>query len=251
VLLQADNLKVRYENGALGVIDVSLTVAEGQVVALLGANGAGKSTTLRAISGFARAEGARLVGGTVRVENHEMTNREPYQFSKAGIHCVPERNKVFASLSVTENLLALGTLPPKRERKDLLSHVEEMFPPLAARRAQLAGRLSGGERQMLAIARGMMARPRLLAIDEMTLGIHPEVHDVLFKAVRHIAAGGTAVIISDENVRLALDLADHCYHIESGHVTYSGTPIEYRANGRFGTSTGPPAPGTAGALAIQ
>ena len=108
MLLEADRLKVRYENGALGVIDISLAVAPGQVVAMVGANGAGKSTTLRAISGFARAEGARVIDGSVRVDEREMTNREPYQYSKAGIHCIPERNKVFANLTVTENLLAIG-----------------------------------------------------------------------------------------------------------------------------------------------
>jgi branched-chain amino acid transport system ATP-binding protein len=236
VLLQADRLKVRYENGALGVIDVSLSVAPGQIVALVGANGAGKSTTLRAITGFARAEAARVIDGSVRVEEQEMTNREPYQYSKAGIHCIPERNKVFANLSVTENLLAIGTLPNKATRKALLAHIEEMFPPLAARRSQPAGRLSGGERQMLAIARGMMVQPRLLAIDEMTLGLHPDVQAVLFGAVRHITANGTAAIIADENVQLALDLADRCYHLERGRVTFSGLPEEYRATGRFGTT---------------
>jgi branched-chain amino acid transport system ATP-binding protein len=246
VLLEADRLKVQYENGALGVIDISLAVAPGQVVAMVGANGAGKSTTLRAISGFARAEGARVIDGSVRVDEREMTNREPYQYSKAGIHCIPERNKVFANLTVTENLLAIGTLPRKPVRRALLARIEDMFPPLAARRSQPAGRLSGGERQMLAIARGMMAQPRLLAIDEMTLGIHPDVQAVLFEAVRHIAANGTAVIIADENVRLALDLADYCYHIESGQIAFSGLPGEYRASGRFGTTgqasvTAPPA----------
>src|ERR1700691_788471 len=144
VLLEADRLKVRYENGALGVIDISLAVGPGQGVAVLGANGAGKSTTLRAISGFARAEGARVIDGSVRVDEREMTNREPYQYSKSGIHCIPERNKVFANLTVTENLLGIGTSPRKAARRPLLARIEDMSPPLAARRSQPAGRLSGG-----------------------------------------------------------------------------------------------------------
>lgn len=236
VFLRVDGLKVRYPNGALGVIDVSLAAEQGQVVALLGANGAGKSTTLRAISGFARVEATRVVAGEIHFDQQAMTNKEPYEYSRVGVHCIPERNKVFANLTVSENLMSIGSLPHKAARKELLARIEQMFPPLAARRSQQAGRLSGGERQMLAIARSIMARPRLLAIDEMTLGIHPEVHPVLFAAVRRIAADGTSVIIADQNVRLALDLADHCYHIQDGRVVFSGTPEEYRTNGGFGLS---------------
>ena len=228
-LLEAESIKVRYPNGALGVLDVSLAVEPGQVVALAGPNGAGKSTTLRAISGFARSEGARVIHGSIRVADRTMTNREPYEFSRCGVHCIPERTKVFPHLSVGENLFALGGLPPKGERTRLLREIEELFPPLASRRTQQAGRLSGGERQMLAIARGLMARPRLLAIDEMTLGIHPAVHTVLFDAIREIAAKGTAVLISDENIPLMLRLADVCYQVDSGNVTFVGTPADYLA----------------------
>lgn len=228
-LLEAESIRVRYPNGALGVLDLSLTVEIGQVVALAGPNGAGKSTTLRALSGFARSEGARVVHGSIRVEGREMTNREPYEFSRDGVHCIPERKKVFPNLSVGENLFALGGLPSKDERSRLLAQIEGLFPPLANRRSQQAGRLSGGERQMLAIARGLMARPRLLVIDEMTLGIHPGVHEVLFDAIREIAAGGTAVLISDENVPLMLRLADTCYQLEFGRIAFSGTADDYAA----------------------
>jgi branched-chain amino acid transport system ATP-binding protein len=229
-LLEAESIKVRYPNGALGILDVSLAVEPGQVVALAGPNGAGKSTTLRAISGFARNEGARVISGSVRVADRDMTNREPYEFSRSGVHCVPERKKVFPNLSVTENLFALGGLPGKEERARLLKWVGELFPPLATRTSQQAGQLSGGERQMLAIARGLMARPRLLVIDEMTLGIHPTVHTVLFDAIREISAQGTAVLISDENVPLMLRLADVCYQVEFGKMTFAGTSEDYVAS---------------------
>jgi branched-chain amino acid transport system ATP-binding protein len=228
-LLEAKSIRVRYPSGALGVLDVSLAVQPGQVVALTGPNGAGKSTTLRAISGFARSEGARVIHGAIHVAGRDMTNREPYEFSRSGVHCIPERTKVFPHLSVSENLFALGGLPGKEERAQLLKQIEELFPPLSKRRSQQAGRLSGGERQMLAIARGLMARPSLLVIDEMTLGIHPSVHTVLFDAIREIAARGTAILLSDENIPLMLRLADVCYQVESGNVTFVGTPENYVA----------------------
>lgn len=227
-LLEVDNVRVRYRNGGLGVLDVSLRVAPGEIVGLFGPNGAGKTTSVRAASGFLRTEGAKVIGGSVRLAGEKVTNCEPHRQAKLGLAFVPERNKVFASLTVQENLVAIGRPPAGRRRTELIDHIYTLFPILAERRRQLAGKLSGGQRQMLALARGIYSDPSLLIVDEMSLGLHESVLPPLFEAVRRVAAAGTAVLLVDESTTFALDMSDYCYLLGNGVIKAEGTAADFR-----------------------
>ena len=229
-LLQVEELRVRYRNGAIGVANVSLRVEPGQVVALFGPNGAGKTSTVRGISGFLKTEGARVTRGRVIFNGHNVTNAEPHRQAKLGISFVPERDKVFPTLTVAENLAALGALPPPARRRQLEDFVFGMFPMLTSRLREQAGRLSGGQRQMLALARAILSDPKLLIIDEMTLGLHHSLHSVLLEATRAIAATGTAVVLVDESTGLALEAAHHCYILAAGSVVDEGASEKFRGN---------------------
>jgi branched-chain amino acid transport system ATP-binding protein len=229
-ILTADAVRVRYRNGALGTLDVSFSVAPGQVVALFGGNGAGKTTSVRAVSGFLRTEGARVIQGRVTLDGREVTNAEPHKQAKLGMFFVPERNKVFANLTVAENLVAIGRLPKGARRTELFETVYTLFPILAERRRQQAGRLSGGQRQMLALARGIISDPKVLIVDEMTQGLHHLVQPPLFEAVRQVAASGTAVVLVDESTGFALDIADYCYVLAAGEVRDEGPAEKFRDN---------------------
>ena len=226
-LLEAKNLRVRYPNGALGVLDVSFAASDAQVIALFGANGAGKTTSVRAVSGFLRNEGARTIGGEVLFDGHRLTNAEPHRQAKLGIFFIPERNKVFGNLSVAENLAAMGRPARGPRRRELQEFAFTLFPILAERRRQAAGRLSGGQRQMLALARGILSDPRLLIVDEMTLGLHHSLHPPLFEAVRSIAKQGTTVVLVDESTSFALSVADRCYVLANGVVRKDGLASEF------------------------
>jgi branched-chain amino acid transport system ATP-binding protein len=201
-----------------------------EVVALFGPNGAGKTTSVRAVSGFLRTEGAKVIGGRVELFGEDVTNFEPHRTHAMGLATVPERRKVFASMSVAENLAALGRLPAKGRRPSVYDAIYELFPILAERRTQLAGRLSGGQQQMLAIARSLMCEPRLLVIDEMTLGLHHSLHEPLFAAVRAIASRGTAVVVVDESTGFALEVADRCYLLGGGQVRDEGLADRFRGS---------------------
>ena len=229
-VLVADGLRVRYGNGGLGILDVSFRVRPGQIVGVFGPNGAGKTTSVRAVSGFLRTEGARVIKGRITLFGHDVTNAEPHRQARLGVAFVPERNKVFASLSVAENLAALGRLPRRTRRAELSDFVFTLFPVLANRRRELAGRLSGGQRQMLALGRAIISDPKLLIIDEMSLGLHHSVQPALFEAVRQVAAQGTAVLLVDESTGLALDAADYCYILAAGEVADEGTPAKFQGN---------------------
>ncbi len=221
---------MRYRNGALGVVDVSLQMGAGQIVVLFGPNGAGKTTTVRAISGFLKSEGARVIGGEIELFGHSIVNREPQKIAALGLAFVPERRKVFANMSVAENLDVLARRPARARRREIFDHVYELFPMLADRRRELAGRLSGGQQQMLALARSLIREPRLLVIDEMTLGLHHSLHGPLFDVVKRIAADGTSVLVVDESTTHALDAADHCYLLGGGTVRISGPPEMFVGN---------------------
>jgi branched-chain amino acid transport system ATP-binding protein len=229
--LRASNLKVRYRGGAVGVEDVSFTIEQGQVVALLGPNGAGKTTSVRAVGGFVRTEGARVVHGSVEFFGSDITNLEPHQTSIRGIGFVPERVKVFANMSVSENLVSLGRLPPRGpKRNEAFERIFGLFPILAERRKQMAGRLSGGQQQMLAIARALLISPRLLILDEMTLGLHHSLHPPLFEAIERVATEGVAVLVVDESAGFALQVASYCYLLNAGLVRSEGPAADFRGN---------------------
>ena len=229
-ILTAENLRVRYRNGALGILDVSFCVAPGQVIGLFGPNGAGKTTSVRAVTGFLRTEGARVIAGRVTLDGHDVTNHEPHRQAALGMAFVPERNKVFPSLTVSENLAAVSGLPRGSRRRELYEFIHSLFPVLADRRREQAGKLSGGQRQMLALARGIIRDPRVLIIDEMTLGLHHSVQPPLFEAVRRVAAAGAAVVLVDESTGFALEAADYCYILSAGRVHDEGRSDKFRGS---------------------
>jgi branched-chain amino acid transport system ATP-binding protein len=206
--------------------DVSISVGEGEAVGLLGANGAGKSTTLRTISGLLRA-----TSGAITFAGRNIGALPPYKVTELGIAHVPEGRQVFPELTVQENL-EIGAYVPaaKAERKRSLELVFEIFPVLAARRKQLAGTMSGGEQQMLAVGRGLMLKPRLLMLDEPSLGLAPVVTDITFQKIQEIRTMGTAILLVEQNVSRALGLVQRAYVLESGKVIMHGTSAELAGN---------------------
>ncbi|MCJ2081345.1 ABC transporter ATP-binding protein [Methylobacterium sp. J-090] len=197
---------------------LSLTVAEGQLVALVGANGAGKSTTLRAISGLVPAR-----AGSIRFSGRDITGADPRAVLDHGIAHCPEGRRVFPQMSVAENL-ALGAYrrrDPAGVAADL-ARVYGEFPRLAERRRQMAGTLSGGEQQMLAIGRALMARPKLVLFDEPSLGLAPNIVERMFAVIRAICDGGTTVLLVEQNAFAALELCDYAYLLETGRIVLAG-----------------------------
>jgi branched-chain amino acid transport system ATP-binding protein len=223
-LLEVEGLEAGY--GPVTVIrDLSFSVDEGKVVAILGANGAGKTTTLRALSGVARAR------GRIAFDGAELIGRAPEWIVRRGIAHVPEGRGNFATLTVEENL-RLGA----HVRKDARGVREDMqrcfghFPRLEERRAQAAGSLSGGEQQMLAIARGLMLRPRLMLLDEPSHGLSPLFTREVFKILRTVAEAGTTLLVVEQNANLVLDFADHAYVLETGRLVLDGSAKELAAD---------------------
>lgn len=208
------------------ISDVSLSVREGECVGLLGANGAGKSTTLRAISGL-----VRMTAGQIRFQGTDISTLPPYKIAALGIAHVPEGRQVFPELTVTENLEIGAYIPgAKAERSHTIDLVFSIFPVLAERRRQLAGTMSGGEQQMLAIGRGLMLKPRLLMLDEPSLGLAPIVADVTFEKIREIHSMGTAILLVEQNAGRALTFVERAYVLETGNVTLQGTNKELADN---------------------
>jgi branched-chain amino acid transport system ATP-binding protein len=224
------SVRVRYRNGAVGVADVSLSVAPGEFACVFGPNGAGKTTTVRAITGFLRSEGAQVVSGEVLVFGTPVTNWQPHRVSALGVGFIAERRKVFPNLTVSENLAAVGTLPPRHRRHEVFTRVYDLFPALQSRQSEVVGHLSGGQQQMVAIARGLMNEPRLLIVDELTLGLHVSLQEPLFETLKQVAATGTAVLVVDESTGCALDFASHCYLLRGGHVAQAGPAERFRGS---------------------
>jgi len=208
------------------VRDVSISIGEGEAVGLLGANGAGKSTALRAISGLVRP-----TSGAITFLGTDIAPMPPYQITALGIAHVPEGRQVFPELTVTENLEIGAYIPAaKASRARSLDLVFTIFPILAERRKQLAGTMSGGEQQMLAVGRGLMLQPRLLMLDEPSLGLAPVITDVTFQKIQEIHRMGTAILLVEQNVSRALTLVQRAYVLESGRVIMQGTSTELANN---------------------
>ena len=220
-MLEVSHVDVRY-GGVWALRDVSLTVEPGEIVALLGSNGAGKTTTLRAISGL-----APCTGGTITWEGQRIDRLPPEQVVRGGVAHVPEGRQIFPELSVEENLLIGGYARGRAGavRREL-GGVYERFPQLAARRHQPGANLSGGEQQMLAIARALMARPKLLLLDEPSLGLAPTVVETIFGIIQEINRNGVTILLVEQNAHLALGIAHHGYVLETGSVVQSGTGQE-------------------------
>lgn len=206
--------------------DISIDVGEGEAVGLLGANGAGKSTTLRAISGL-----MRLTAGTITFLGTNIAALPPYKVAELGIAHVPEGRQVFPEMTVQENL-EIGAYVPraKADRGRTLDLVFSIFPVLAERRRQLAGTMSGGEQQMLAVGRGLMLKPRLLMLDEPSLGLAPVMTDITFQKIQEIHAMGTAILLVEQNVARALTLVQRAYVLESGKIIMRGSSADLANN---------------------
>jgi branched-chain amino acid transport system ATP-binding protein len=211
---------------------VSIEVGEGEAVGLLGANGAGKSTTLRAISGL-----VKLTAGAISFLGQDLASIPPYRITELGIAHVPEGRQVFPEMTVQENL-EVGSYAPraKAERARSLELVYGIFPRLAERKKQLAGTMSGGEQQMLAVGRGMMLKPRLLMLDEPSLGLAPVMCDTTFEKISEIHRMGTAILLVEQNVSRALGLVQRAYVLESGAVIMQGTSAELANNKQVQTA---------------
>jgi len=224
-MLSLKNVSASY-GSVPAVNNISIDLAAGEAVGLLGANGAGKSTTLRAISGL-----VSLTAGAISFDGADITALPPYKITELGIAHVPEGRQVFPEMTVQENL-EIGAYVPaaKAERGRSLELVFGIFPVLAERRRQLAGTMSGGEQQMLAVGRGLMLKPRLLMLDEPSLGLAPVVTDMTFEKIREIHAMGTAILLVEQNVGRALTLVERAYVLESGNVIMHGASAELANN---------------------
>lgn len=224
-LLETRYLEVTYNHVSVAVQAVSVSVCDGEITAILGSNGAGKTTTVRAMSGFLQSDNAEITDGEVLFEGRKLNGRPPHTIANGGLALVPERDKVFPALTVADNLKAVparGSAAARREMRDL---VFELFPVLAERNSQVAGYLSGGERQMLGIARALMLQSRLLIADELSLGIAPSAVSRLMDAlVRLNKERGTTIVLVEQNILAALSVADYAYVMETGRVVLDGTP---------------------------
>jgi branched-chain amino acid transport system ATP-binding protein len=223
-LLEIDRLSVSYAS-MRALSDVTITVPDGCVVALLGANGAGKTTTLRAVSGLVRSE-----RGRIRIGGRDITRSAPHVIAAAGVVHVPEGRGIFPNLTVAENLEMASYAHLHGTPSDLVDDAVGFFPVLGERLRQLAGTLSGGEQQMLALARALVARPRLLLLDEISMGLAPLVTAELFDTIRRSAAGGISMLLVEQYVDAALGIADYAYVLEKGQVVDVGEPADLRSS---------------------
>ncbi|OGO20695.1 MAG: ABC transporter ATP-binding protein [Chloroflexi bacterium RBG_16_50_9] len=216
-MLKVSKIDVFY-GGLQALWDISLNVKFGEIVAIIGANGAGKSTLLNVISGVIHPQ-----VGSIEYDGKNITTLEPFQVVALGICQVPEAGRVFPNMTVLDNLI-IGSYNrnARPQREENLQHVFRHFPILGERRNQLGKTLSGGERQMLAIGRGLMSNPKLMLFDEMSLGLSPIVINELYRVLREIRARGIAIILVEQNVRRSLKEADRAYILECGRVTLSG-----------------------------
>jgi neutral amino acid transport system ATP-binding protein len=215
-MLEVDGLEAGYGDAPV-LRGVSLRVAERQIVAIIGPNGAGKSTLLKTVYGLLRPS-----AGSIRLEGEEVARERPERLTRRGLNYVPQVANVFPSLSLAENL-KVGVQPlARRERQDVLAELYELFPILRERRRQRAGTLSGGQRKLLAIARALATKPRLLLLDEPSAGLAPQAVELVFDKLREINERGIAIAMVEQNARRALAFADHGYVLELGRNAYEG-----------------------------
>jgi branched-chain amino acid transport system ATP-binding protein len=225
-LLKIEDLKVNY-GGIEAVKGISLTVEEGQIVTLIGANGAGKSTTLRTISGLVKPR-----SGKITFCGEDITGMDPTNIVKRGITMAPEGRHIFPDMTVKENL-RVGAYLRKDDITPDLDMVYDLFPRLKERQWQMGGTLSGGEQQMLAVGRALMAKPRVMMLDEPSLGLAPLVVKDIFTIVQRINEQGVTILLIEQNANMALRVAHRAYVLETGNITMSGTGAELLADERI------------------
>jgi branched-chain amino acid transport system ATP-binding protein len=229
-VLEIGNLEVVYHKVVLVLRGISLRVEDGQAVALLGGNGAGKTTLLRAITGLLEVQNGEITKGRILWNGEDLRGLAPTEVVRRGVAQVMERRRIFPDLTVEENLLAGAYQRRDREvRRDVEAQYER-FPVLGERRGRQAGFLSGGEQQMLAISRALMARPKLLLLDEPSLGLAPKVVEEVAGVIRSVNDEGVAVLLVEQNAAMALEVADHGYVIETGKVVHEGPAASLRAD---------------------
>jgi len=228
MLLDVENLTVGY-GGAPAIVGISLAVDAGEIVAVIGPNGAGKSTLINTIAGLLRAQ-----RGGIRFGGVDLSAVAPHLVCRHGVALVPEGRRLFTGMSVEENL-DIGCYRPeaRKERERSLARVFELFPVLQERRHQLGGTLSGGQQQMVAIGRALMAQPRLLLLDEPSLGLAPAVVSDMFHAIRTIQSEGIAILLVEQNVAQAMEIADRAYVLEEGRIVATGLPADLLAQSRI------------------
>ena len=220
MLLEVNDINVYY--GAIHAIKgISFHVDEGEIVTLIGANGAGKTTTLNTICGLLHSS-----TGDVKFQDSSIAHLPAHTVVKQGLALVPEGRRVFTQLTVEENLEMGAFTRPKEEVAGSLQRVFELFPRLEERRRQVAGTLSGGEQQMLAMGRGLMCRPKLMMLDEPSMGLAPILVDQIFDIIRELNENGTTILLVEQNAQMALSIAQRGYVLETGYITMSGTGEE-------------------------
>ena len=224
MMLKAENLNV-YSGPIHAVKGVSFEVSEGEIVTLIGANGAGKSTTLKTVSGLMRSR-----GGAVEFMDRSIASTAPHKIVELGIAHVPEGRRIFTSMTVEENL-DMGAFTVRGSNIDAdKERVFEQFPRLKERRRQIAGTLSGGEQQMLAMGRALMSHPKLLMLDEPSMGLAPILVEQVFDIIASLHKAGTTILLVEQNAEMALSIADRAYVMETGRITLSGTGKELAAS---------------------
>lgn len=230
--LTVENLEVTYSRVIVAVQGVSLKVPANSIVALLGTNGAGKSTTVRAISGFLPVDDAEIKKGSIYFEGRSVLDLPPYRAARLGIVLVPERRKIFETLTVWDNLrLSHGAAGVGAEWSRKVEQLFDIFPRIAARKDQVAGYMSGGERQMLAIAQGILCEPKLLLVDELSLGLAPHlVQELMAQLYRLRKEFGISILLIEQDALSALEIADYGYVMEGGRIVYEGTPGKLRSH---------------------
>ena len=218
-MLKIDNIHVYY--GAIHAIKgISFEVNQGEIVALIGANGAGKSTILKTVSGLMHPR-----SGSIEFEGQNITHMDAHKLVHQGLAHVPEGRRIFLQMSVQENL-EMGAFSRKEVSKDDLDMVFNLFPRLLERRKQIAGTLSGGEQQMLAMSRALMSHPRLMMLDEPSMGLAPILVDQIFDIIKELHKQGTTILLVEQNARKALSIADRAYVLETGNITLTGSGAE-------------------------
>ena len=225
-MLKVDNINVYY--GSIHAIkDISFEVEQGEIVTLIGANGAGKSTPLQPVSGLLRSK-----TGSITFLGERIDNVPAHKLVAKGLAQVPEGRRIFLQMSVMENL-QMGAYTSKGDTKDDLENVFERFPRLKERKNQIAGTLSGGEQQMLAMGRALMSRPKLMMLDEPSMGLAPILVEQIFDIIKELHKAGTTILLVEQNAEMALQVANRAYVLESGRVTLTGTGAELAASDRI------------------
>jgi branched-chain amino acid transport system ATP-binding protein len=222
-MLNLTNVQIVYDNTIEAVREVSLAVGKGRIVALLGSNGAGKSTTLKGISGVLYPEDGEIKGGQITFENRQLTGLAPDEIVRAGVVMVPEGRRLFDQLTVEENLVMGGYTRSVTDARRQMEMVYGLFPRLVQKRSTVSGYLSGGEQQMVAIGRALMSSPKLLMLDEPTLGLAPQISEEIFDIITRLCRQeGMGILLVEQNAQMALAIADYGYIMENGRVVLDG-----------------------------